>query len=336
MKAIDALPHNRRGRVHRLPFGAAASRRGGIASAGVDGFTPYYDVALKRARWALLESSPNFRAHEAMLEDYAALGAIAREGAPDVFVHLAAQAGVRYSLENPRAYADANLTGAFNVLEIVRETRPRHFLFASTSSVYRRQRRHALSRDGPRRPSANALRGEQESGRRHGARLRASPSDPDYRLSFLHRLRAVGPARHGALQVRRRGASGEPIDVYGEGKMSRDFTLSTTSSKRLSGSSIARPAKARRSGHRFPFARGAYRVVNVGGGLSGRAPGFHRSDRGEPRMPITAAWFRCKGDVRATWAAPDLLHALTGYVPTTRFNAGVAAFVAWRRERLGR
>jgi UDP-glucuronate 4-epimerase len=95
---------------------------------GIDGMTSYYDVALKRERNAILSRSNAFRAHEFLLEDFARLSAIAEADKPEIIIHLAAQAGVRYSLENPRAYIDANIVGTFNVLEIARAVRPRHLL----------------------------------------------------------------------------------------------------------------------------------------------------------------------------------------------------------------
>src|SRR5262245_3664394 len=85
----------------------------GHTVAGIDGVTPYYDQSLKRARLARLAASALFTAHELMLEDHASLGRIVDETAADVVVHLAAQAGVRYSIENPRAYVDANIVGTF-------------------------------------------------------------------------------------------------------------------------------------------------------------------------------------------------------------------------------
>src|SRR6056297_451489 len=103
---------------------------------GYDGMTDYYDVRLKQRRHAMLRQHEGFAATEAMLEDEAALGAAVARFAPDVIVHLAAQAGVRYSLENPRAYIDANVVGTFNVMEAARQARVRHLLMASTSSVY--------------------------------------------------------------------------------------------------------------------------------------------------------------------------------------------------------
>src|SRR5256885_6352152 len=98
--------------------------------------TAYYDEALKAARHVLLLKSPQFSAHEVMLEDLDGLRRVYQGHRPEVVIHLAAQAGVRYSLENPRAYVDSNLVGTFNVLEWARLCAPRHFMLASTSSVY--------------------------------------------------------------------------------------------------------------------------------------------------------------------------------------------------------
>src|SRR5690606_21849542 len=89
----------------------------GFRVQGYDGMTDYYDVALKQRRHAMLLQNPNFSAMEGMLEDQARFDAMADEFKPDLIVHLAAQAGVRYSLENPRAYLDANVIGTFNVME---------------------------------------------------------------------------------------------------------------------------------------------------------------------------------------------------------------------------
>lgn len=87
---------------------------------GIDGMTPYYDLSLKRARHDVLQQYNRFSTHEIMLEDEDGLAAAFAEGEPDIVIHLAAQAGVRYSLENPRAYVDSNLIGTFNLMEDVR------------------------------------------------------------------------------------------------------------------------------------------------------------------------------------------------------------------------
>ncbi len=108
----------------------------GFRVQGYDGMTDYYDVTLKQRRHAMLLQTPNFSAVEGMLEDHARFDAVADEFQPDVIVHLAAQAGVRYSLENPRAYLDSNVIGTFTVMEAARRLQVKHLLMASTSSVY--------------------------------------------------------------------------------------------------------------------------------------------------------------------------------------------------------
>ena len=103
---------------------------------GYDGMTDYYDVNLKKARRDILQKNSNFDVIEGMLEDNDKLDDLANKFQPDVIVHLAAQAGVRYSLENPRAYIDSNIIGTFNVMEVARKYKVKHLLMASTSSVF--------------------------------------------------------------------------------------------------------------------------------------------------------------------------------------------------------
>src|SRR4051794_3319797 len=107
----------------------------GHSVVGVDGLTRYYEVQLKRDRHEILNASANFAAHEFLLEDGSALVDLLRRAKPDVLIHFAAQAGVRYSLENPRAYVDSNLVGTFNVIEACRAHPVGHLLIASTSSA---------------------------------------------------------------------------------------------------------------------------------------------------------------------------------------------------------
>ena len=103
---------------------------------GYDGMTDYYDVTLKQERHAMLFQNSAFTATEGMLEDHVLLDQITHEFQPNIIVHLAAQAGVRYSIQNPRAYLESNVIGTFNVMEVARRFKIDHLLMASTSSVY--------------------------------------------------------------------------------------------------------------------------------------------------------------------------------------------------------
>jgi UDP-glucuronate 4-epimerase len=301
---------------------------------GFDGMTPYYDVKLKQARWAELERSPQFRGRVAMLEDFSALAAFA-EPRPDIVVHLAAQAGVRYSLENPRAYVDANLVGTFNVLEAARGVR--HLLLASTSSVY----------------GANASMPFRESDRTdHPLTLYAATkkAGEDMAHAYAHLWKTpttafrfftvYGPWGRPDMALFKFVAAtlrGEPIEVYGHGEMKRDFTYVDDLVEAIVRLVDKPPREGEPVGAVDSLSPAApYRVVNIGGGQPVGLLPFIAAIERALGLPIEKRMLPMqKGDVPATWAAPDLLRALTGYVPTTDVETGVRAFVEWYRGFYG-
>ncbi len=176
----------------------------GFRVVGLDGMTDYYDVHIKERRHQILLQNQHFIAHVGLLEDFEALRELALAELPEVIVHLAAQAGVRYSLENPRAYINANIVGTFNVMECARELRVNHLLMASTSSVYGANEDMPFDETGAGRDSDDALRRNQEGKRIDGAQLRAPVEHPHHYVPLFYRLRPMGPARHGVVQVHQR------------------------------------------------------------------------------------------------------------------------------------
>jgi UDP-glucuronate 4-epimerase len=297
---------------------------GGHAVLGIDGMTPYYDQTLKRRRHELLGRFPEFSARELVLEDAGPLAEAVSQAAADVVIHLAAQAGVRYSIENPRSYIDSNIVGTFNLLEALRARPCQHLVLASTSSVY------GFNQQQPFAESHQA----DEPVSLYAATKKATEA---IAYSYAHlfgipttaaRLFTVygpwGRPDMALFKFTRSIIEGTPIEVYGAGKMTRDFTYVDDVVEALS--RLAERAPAATPG-------APYRVVNVGCGRPvgledfittiEAALGRKAERRYRPMQP---------GDVPATWASTDLLEQLTGFRPATPLAEGVGAFVAWYRD----
>ncbi|MFN3891213.1 MAG: NAD-dependent epimerase/dehydratase family protein [Beijerinckiaceae bacterium] len=302
---------------------------------GVDGVTPYYDVALKRARLALLLRTNAFRFHEFMLEDFTALAAATEEAKPDVIVHLAAQAGVRYSLENPRSYADSNLTGSFNVLEAARRARPRHLLFASTSSVYGANTAMPF-RETDRTDHPTTFYAATKKAGEDMAHSYAHLWDlPTTAFRFFTVYGPWGRPDMALFKFVKAALEGGTIDVHGHGRMKRDFTFVDDLIEAIVRLIGLPPEAGRPVGPEDSLSPAApYRVVNIGGGAPVELSAFISEIERAVGRPVAQRMIGVQpGELHATWASADLLRALTGYVPATPLSEGVAAFVAWYRAQ---
>jgi UDP-glucuronate 4-epimerase len=301
---------------------------------GYDGMTPYYDIRLKRARHELLTRSNRFLAVEGMLEDFEKLHATAKAAEPELIIHLAAQAGVRYSLENPRAYVESNLVGTFNVLEIARELKPKHLMLASTSSVYGANPAMPYAEndkaDWPMTLYA-ATKKATEAMSHSYAHLWNIPT------TCFRFFTVYGPwgrpdmALFKFVDAIERGGA---IDVYGHGEMKRDFTYIDDLVEAIVRLSACIPGEQPASSSPeapdtlSPVA--PWRLVNIAGGYPVGLLDFIRTIEhclGRPAvlnmMPMQP------GDMNATFADYRLLEALTGYRPSTPVDVGVNAFVDW-------
>ena len=310
----------------------------GASVVGFDGMTPYYDVTLKQARHRLLAAYPGFSAVEDMLEDEAALSAAFKAARPDVVIHLAAQAGVRYSLENPRAYVDANFVGTFNLLECCRSQKPRHLLMASTSSAYGGNETLPF-REGDPVAWPLTLYAASKIGTEVMAHSYAHLWHiPTTVFRFFTVYGPWGRPDMALFKFTKSILKDEPIEIYNNGLSTRDFTFIddlVESIVRLVDipPDVARPA-ASTLDTLSPIA--PHRVVNIGGGtpvsllefVAAVECALGRKARRDYR-PIPA------GDVPHTTACPDLLRELTGFVPGTPVSVGVPAFTAWYRDYYG-
>lgn len=304
---------------------------------GIDGLTPYYDVNLKRARLAVLAQTNAFRFHQQMLEDFEPLRIAADEAKPDVIVHLAAQAGVRYSIENPRSYAESNLDGAFNLLEVARLAAPRHLLFASTSSVYGANTampfRETDRTDHPLTFYAATKKAGEDMAHSY-AHLWGLPTTA---FRFFTVYGPWGRPDMALFKFVKAALAGETIDVYGHGRMRRDFTYIDDLVEAIVRLIDAPPVTGAPVGANDSLSPAApYRVVNIGGGAPVEVSAFVDEIERAVGRPIAQRMLDVQpGELHSTFASADLLEALTGYVPGTPLSVGVAAFVDWYRAHYG-
>jgi UDP-glucuronate 4-epimerase len=303
---------------------------------GLDNYNDYYDVQLKRDRTARLAGRDRFRMVEMDLKDREVVEALFAGGGFDVVVHLAAQAGVRYSISNPHVYAVSNVVGFMNVLEGCRHGNVRHLVYASSSSVYGANTRMPFSeRDNVDHPvslyaaskKANELMAHSYS---HLYGL------PTTGLRFFTVYGPWGRPDMAYFKFTRAILAGEPIHVYNEGQMARDFTFVDDIVEGVAATMVRPPAGDPAWSGDAPdpsASRAPYRVYNIGNhtpvrlldfiGTLEEALGTEATKNLLPMQP---------GDVVETFADVSALERDTGFRPTTPLDEGLRQFVAWYRE----
>ncbi len=317
-------------------FVADALLAAGWQVVGLDSMSDYYDVALKQSRLELLEAQSNFTNVLGKVEEPGLLTALFEQYRPEVVIHLAAQAGVRYSLENPMSYFETNLGGTLQLLEAARAHPPKHMLMASSSSAYgaNTQMPYQENMKADHQMSLYAATKKSSENIAHSySHLFAIP------ISMFRFFTVYGPWGRPDMAPHKftsRILKGEPIDVYNHGQMRRDFTYVTDLVEAIILLIDAVPDYLTGQGKHendslSPVA--PFRVVNIGNSETvpllefikeiENATGVEAEMNMMPMQP---------GDVPATWADASLLESLTGYVPRTSVRDGVMQFVAWYRK----
>ena len=313
----------------------------GFTVHGYDGMTDYYDVRLKQRRHQMLLQSPNFTATEGMLEDVETFDRVADRFAPDVIVHLAAQAGVRYSLENPRAYLDSNVIGTFTVMEAARRLKVRHLLMASTSSVYGANTEMPFI-ETEKADTQLTIYAATKKANESMAHAYAHLWDlPTTMFRFFTVYGTWGRPDLALYKFVDAILDDRPIDIYNHGEMYRDFTYVGDLVRAIhllidmAPERPIDPSDIMEGDSLSPVA--PYRVVNIGNSDKVRLLDFidaieeclgKKAQRNYMEMQM--------GDVPATWANADLLQHLTGYRPQTDIREGIEKFVTWFREYYGK
>ncbi len=304
---------------------------------GYDGMTDYYDVALKQRRHQMLLQSPGFSTTEDMLENHDRLLQVAAEFEPDVIVHLAAQAGVRYSLEQPRSYIDSNVVGTFNVMEVARLHEVQHLLMASTSSVYGANEDMPFTEVEKADHQLTIYAATKKANEAMGHSYAHLWNLPTTMFRFFTVYGEWGRPDLALYKFVDAILDGRPIDIYNHGDMYRDFTNVddlVRGIRLLIDTPPVRPESAEdieEGDSLSPVA--PYRVVNIGNGEKVRLMDFVEAIEDALGQKAIRNYMPMQmGDVPATWADNTLLQRLTGYRPQTDFKDGVARFVEWFRD----
>lgn len=302
---------------------------------GLDCMSDYYDVSMKEARESNRLQNENYRSIHDRVDTPNLLMTLFEQERPDTVIHLAAQAGVRHSIYNPRSYLESNIIGTFELLEAARAYPPRHMLLASTSSVYGANtvmpNQETIKAD--HQTSFYAATKKSTEAMAHSyAHLYGLP------ITMFRFFTVYGPWGRpdmALFKFTKAIMNDDPIDVYNFGDMHRDFTYVDDLVQAITLLINAVPENnAERQYLNDSLSPVApFRVVNIGSGDSVQLTDFleaieaatgKRANRN--LMPMQA------GDVLATWADASLLQALTGYSPETSIQEGVTKFVEWYRD----
>lgn len=314
----------------------------GFSVCGYDGMTDYYDVALKQKRHEILvRNFPQFSVVEGLLEDEEKLNKTVSDYKADIIVHLAAQAGVRYSLENPRAYLNTNVIGTFNVMEAARNIKVEHLMMASTSSVYGANQKmpfHEMQNTDSQLTIYAATKKANENMGHVYSHLYNVP------ITMFRFFTVYGPWGRPDLALFKfveRILDGRPIDIYNHGKMYRDFTYVDDLVKSIELLMSIPPSAHTNESYltpRYDHDQSVpFRVVNIGNSQRIRLLDFidaieecvgQKAERNYMEMQT--------GDVPSTWADTERLQNLINYIPTTNYKDGISEFVNWYRDYYGK
>lgn len=302
---------------------------------GVDNFSAYYDVQLKRNRVRRCAAyAERFDLREIGVENESAMTELFEQEKPEIVVHLAAQAGVRHSLEFPRDYINSNIVGSFNVIDLARLHDVKHLVLASTSSAYGANQKFPFEEtDAAPYPltiyAASKLSSELIA--HSHSHLYGTPTTV---LRFFSVYGPWGRPDMAFFLFTDKIFKGEPIDVYNHGDLLRDFTYVddiVESIRRLIDVPPSTGEPVSRTDSLSPVA--PLRLVNIGNSKPVKLLDYIQAIETEIGRPAIKNMIDMQpGDVKQTYADATLLHELTDYTPRTDVNSGIAQFVEWYRD----
>lgn len=297
---------------------------------GIDNLNDYYDSQLKHNRLAILSGQPqakNYQFIKLDLADRTGIEKLFSEHQFDIVVNLAAQAGVRYSIENPHAYVDSNLVGFVNILEGCRHSKVKHLVYASSSSVYGMNIKQPFSTDDRVDYPISLYAATKKSNELMAHTYSHLYSIPTTGLRFFTVYGPMGRPDMAYFSFTKKILNGETIDVFNNGQMKRDFTYIDDI---VEGVVRVMEKIPEPQGSEITSAKAPYKIYNIGNNQPVSLRRFITAietacgkKAKENLLPMQA------GDVPITYADIDDLIADTGFKPSTSIEDGIGAFVEW-------
>lgn len=301
----------------------------GAAVVGLDNLNDYYDVSLKERRLAILEKEPKFTFVKGNLADEACVEKIFADFRPDIVVNLAAQAGVRYSIDHPRSYIQSNIVGFFNILEACRHHPVEHLLFASSSSVYGMQRKTPFATTDNVDHPISLYAATKKSDELMAYTYSHLYGIPATGLRFFTVYGPFGRPDMAYFKFTNKIVRGEPIQIYNNGDMYRDFTYIDDIVRGVE-NMLCNPPKPNDMGDR-------YKVYNIGNNKPEKLMDFIRTLEEAIGQEAQKEYLPMQpGDVYQTYADVSDLIRDFDFKPDTSIKEGLGRFAKWYKEYYGK
>tara|TARA_B110001452_G_scaffold10640_1_gene8914 strand:- start:469 stop:1476 length:1008 start_codon:yes stop_codon:yes gene_type:complete len=299
---------------------------------GYDSMNNYYDVKLKKARLKILKTYKGFSFTKSKLENMKILEKIFNKFRPNVVIHLAAQAGVRYSLENPDVYLDTNILGTFNVIKNSKKIKVKHLIIGSSSSVYGANKKIPFQEIDKTDHQVSFYAATKKSTESLAHSYSSLWGLPVTMLRFFTVYGPWGRPDMAYFKFTKRILTGQKIDIYNKGKMFRDYTyiddIVDGIYKLLNKAPSINSKKKFKNDSLSPVA--PFRILNIGNTKKISLLDFINTLEKELNKKIKRNYMSMqKGDVHSTLSDSSLLKRITGYNPKTNYKTGIKKFINW-------
>ena len=299
---------------------------------GYDSMNNYYDVRLKKARYNILKKYKNFSFTKNQLENKNSLEKVFKKFKPSIVIHLAAQAGVRYSIEKPRIYLDSNITGSYNIIEVSKKFNVKHLIMASSSSVYGANKKIPFKETDKTETQLSiyaATKKSNESMAHSYSNIWRIP------ITMLRIFTVYGPWGRPDMALFKftKGIlNNKKIDIYNNGKMYRDFTYidDIVSGIQLLIKKVPSIKQAGKYKNDSLSPVAPFRILNIGNTKKIYLLDFIKQIEKELKKKAIRNYMPLQqGDVKQTLSNTNLLKKLTGYNPKTNYKLGIKKFLKW-------